>query len=426
VDRGGVDFPFGHTNGLRELEGKPIDLTEEERATLDALNAEYAKIEADYQDADELPDEIDRRLGEIEMARSAFEALSIVYDPAEIARAGVFVSIDAEGVLSIDRGYVRPEDEAPAAVDATTEAQDEGRTSDGPTNGSVQRGVITVGGTPPEPLEDEEDDTIKPLPDRLITELTAHRTLALRNALANAPEVAFQAVLHNFVLATFYRFAMSSGCLEISIRTPTFPAQAPGLKESASAQAVDFRHDGWKARLPKDEGGLWDALTAFDGKEQAALFAHCASFAVNALYEPANRYNAGAVSTHGVRRRLDHADVLARAVGLNMAAVGWKPTADNYLGRVTKPHILEAVREAKGEPSVQLIDHLNKGDMAREAERLMEGTGWLPEPLRLTEVGAVEQDSGDEADALPEFLATAEDEAAGDAEEEQPQGIAAE
>ena len=65
----------------------------------------------------------------------------------------------------------------------------------------VQRAVITVGGAPAEPVEDEDDDTVKPLPDRLITELTAHRTLALRDALANDPAVAFQAVLHNFVLA---------------------------------------------------------------------------------------------------------------------------------------------------------------------------------------------------------------------------------
>jgi ParB family transcriptional regulator, chromosome partitioning protein len=421
-----VDFPYGHTNGLRELEGEPADLTEEERATLDALNAEYAKIEADYQDADELPDEIDQRLGEIEMARSAFEARSLVYDPVEIARAGVFVSIDAEGLLSIDRGYVRPEDEALAGADPENESHGDGETSNGPkTDGAVQRAVITVGGAPAEPVEDE-DDTIKPLPDRLVTELTAHRTLALRNALANDPAVAFQAVLHNFVLATFYRFASSSGCLEVAIRTPTFPAQAPGLKESASAEAIDIRHDGWKARLPKDEGDLWDALTAFDGKEQAALFAHCASSAVNALYEPANRYNEGRVYAHGVRQRLGQADVLARAVGLDMVSAGWKPTVDNYLGRVTKPRILEAVREAKGEQSVRLIDHLKKGDMAREAERLLNGTGWLPKPLRLVEVDATGQDADGEAEPLPEFLATAEDEAAADADEEQPHIIAAE
>src|SRR6202795_5210608 len=275
---GAINFSYGHANGLREMDREPAELTEEERKTLDALDVEYAKIEEDYQDADEFPDAIDQRLGEIEKARSAFEARSLIYDPAEIARAGVFVSIDAEGRLSVDRGYVRPEDEAPAGVDPESEASGDGETGQGPkTNGLVQRGVITVGGAPAEPVDDEDDDTIKPLPDRLITELTAYRTLALRNALANDPAVAFQAVLHNFVLATFYRFASSSGCLEIAIRTPAFPAQAPGLKESASAEAIDIRHDRWKARLPKDEGDLWDVLTAFDGKEQATLFAHCAS-----------------------------------------------------------------------------------------------------------------------------------------------------
>src|SRR5712692_453742 len=144
-----VDFPYGHTNGLRELGGEPVDLTEDERGTLDALNAEYAKIEEDYQDADEFPDAIDQRLGEIEKARSAFEARSLIYDPAEIARAGVFISIDAEGLLSVDRGYVRPEDEAPADVDPENGAQGDGEASDGlNTNGSIQRAVITVGGAP--------------------------------------------------------------------------------------------------------------------------------------------------------------------------------------------------------------------------------------------------------------------------------------
>ena len=74
-------------------------------------------------------------------------------------------------------------------------------------------------------------------------------------------------------------------------------------------------------------------------------------------------------------RRLAHADTVARAVNLDMAAAGWRPTVDNYLGRVSKARILEAVREAKGEASAQLIDHLKNADMAKEAERLLADTG---------------------------------------------------
>ena len=262
-----VNFPYRHTGDLRELDGVPADLTDEERATIDALKTESDQIEANYQDAEELPDEVDQQLGQIEGALAAFEARPMIYDPTDIARAGVFVSIDDQGALSVDRGFVRPEDEASVIVDAEAESIGGGGAAEGETaKVSIPRAVITVGGAPVEP-EDDEDDAIKPLPDRLITELTAHRTLALRNALANDPAVAFAAVLHNFVLATFYRFATSNGCLEIAVRSPALPPQAPGLNDSASARAIDTRHDAWKVRLPKEEGDLWDALIAFNATE---------------------------------------------------------------------------------------------------------------------------------------------------------------
>src|SRR5260370_31505594 len=111
-----VDFPYGHAAGLRELEGKPADLTIEEQATIDALNAEQAKLEFDYQDADELPDDVDQRLSEIEASLMAFEDRWVVYDPADIVRAGVFISIDSERRLTVDRCYVRSDDRPPAAV----------------------------------------------------------------------------------------------------------------------------------------------------------------------------------------------------------------------------------------------------------------------------------------------------------------------
>lgn len=401
-------FPFGYAGGLRKLEGEPVDLSVEERTAIDALHAEQTTLESEYREADELPDEVDLRLGEIEAALAALEDQPRLFDPAEIARGGVFVSIDNEGRLSVDRGYVRPEDEE--RVTGPDAGQGTGLSSAGevPSGSPGQRTVIEVAGGAADAEEDDED-AVKPLPDRLIIELTAHRTLALRDALAENPAIAFQAVLHNFVLTTFYRFASSGSCLEIGLRTPAFPAQAPGLKDSVSAKAVEARHESWKLRLPKDEGALWDALTKLDGEAQAALFAHCASSAVNAVYEPANRYSQGRISAHDVRTRLGQADVLARAVRLNMVRAGWCPTVGDYLGRVTKPRILEAVREARGESSAQLIDHLKKADMAREAERLLDGSGWLPEPLRLmdAEVAPVELET--EGGELPEFLGGEED-----------------
>jgi ParB family transcriptional regulator, chromosome partitioning protein len=75
-----------------------------------------------------------------------------------------------------------------------------------------------------------------------------------------------------------------------------------------------------------------------------------------------------------------------------MAAAGWKPTVDAFLGRVTKARILDAVREAKGEKAVERIAHLKKAEMAKEAERLLDGTGWLPEPLRTVSATAKDVD----------------------------------
>ena len=68
-----ADFPYGHTAGLRRLTGETVELTDEEDASLTALKAEHDALEAQYAEADELPDEVDQRLGEIETAMAALE-----------------------------------------------------------------------------------------------------------------------------------------------------------------------------------------------------------------------------------------------------------------------------------------------------------------------------------------------------------------
>ncbi|MGY3146756.1 ParB family chromosome partitioning protein [Bradyrhizobium sp. USDA 3397] len=431
IEVAAADFPYGHTSGLRELDGVSAGLTVEEQATIEALNAEQARLEAEYDSVDELPDGVDQRLGEIETALAAFDDRPVSYQPVDVARAGVFVGIDAEGRLSVDRGYVRPEDEVPVVEPGQGDDGEPAASPDpdgeGPSVPVIQRAVITVGGQAAEP-EDEDNDVVKPLPDRLLTELTAERTLALRDKLATMPSVAFQTVLHKFCLDVFSRYFSHGTAMEVSVRNVSFPVQVQGLKDTPAAKAIDARHKTWEERMPKDKAGLWDWLTGLTGDEQAALFAHCASFGVNALYEKGDRYG-GAVTPHTVEQRITEADRMAKAVDLDMVEAGWRPTVENYLGRVPKRRILEAVREGAGERAAQLIDHLKKGDMAKEAERLLAETGWLPEPLRMA--GADVAVSVDAAEpegagaALPEFLAGDDEEAPTD-EPDEPHMIAAE
>jgi ParB family chromosome partitioning protein len=420
-----VDLPYGYAHGLRSLTGTFADLTDEEQASRTALRSEYDQIEAQYAEADELPDEVDQRLGEIERALEQFENRPMIYEPAEIARAGAFVSIDRDGDLVVDRGYVRPEDDASATVDGDAGQPQNDPEGDG-VGSAIRRSTITIGAQASEPDEEDENDAIKPLPERLVIDLTAHRTLALRNAVAGNPHIAMTALLHRLVLDAFGQRS-SIGCLEASVRHVYFTAQDADLKDSSDARAVADRQEAWKADIPfGDDDALWTWLDTLDDASRLALLAHCVSFGVNALYERINPYGSG-VSQQGLEQRLREADRLARVTGLDMVEVGWRPTVANYLGRVTKSRILEAVREGAGERAAQLIDHLKKGEMAKEAERLLADSGWLPEPLRLTgdEPAAVEPDEDDGAGAaLPAFLAGEDDPAA---EAEEPvQPIAAE
>lgn len=361
-----IDFPYGHTYGLRHITGEPVAMSEQEIATAEALRSECAELEQAHADADELPEEVDQRLGEIETALAALDERPVRYDPEEIARAGAFVSIDGSGELRVERGYVRPEDE-PAAPEPEL-VNDTARDTVDVTSVEDAEGHDGGSAAPEEP---EEDEGRKPIPDRLLTELTAYRTLALRDAVAQNPGVAFLAALHVLCLKLFYRYATES-CLEIEAKSVVFGSQAPGLNDTTVAKAVDDRHRRWSEQLPQESGELWDTLVAFDADSREALFAHCVALSVNAVHEAWNRRP----------RALAHADRVAEAVGLDVAGAGWSPTVDNYLGRVTKARILDAVREVKGEQAAQLIDHLKKGEMAERAHELLAGSGWLPEPLR--------------------------------------------
>ena len=227
-----IDLPYGHTYGLRQLRGEPVALTADEEAARDALRAEQEALERQFEDGSDLTEEADRRLGEIEDALAAYDERPLLFNPDEVGRAGAFVSLDAAGRLRIERGFVRPEDEVtinkpeqPGVLDETE------REAEAPSLVSVLGDPASADATvTPEP---EEDEGMRPLSDRLMTELTVHRTLALRHALGEQPEVALLAALHALCLKVFFRFAPET-CLELDLKQAAFFRPASGSRRQRS------------------------------------------------------------------------------------------------------------------------------------------------------------------------------------------------
>lgn len=137
--------------------------------------------------------------------------------------------------------------------------------------------------------DDEDEGALKPLPARLVMELTAHRTLALREAVGRSPDVALTLLLLKLVGDTFRTSSSAGSCLEASVRHIYMSAQASDLKDSVVAKLVDDRHTEWEADLPLgDDAALWDYLTYLNQMSRLSLLAHCLSFGINALHEKVN------------------------------------------------------------------------------------------------------------------------------------------
>lgn len=414
-----IDMPWGVTNGLREIDGVELAMTGEEEAKLAALQTEIEELEAEWADAPEVPDEVQARIEAIDAAIGMLVERPMSFEARDMVIAGAFLSIEVDGTLAVERGYVRPEDEPVIEIEGAEDVGVDGhaghRAETGDDDAADEDQAAGPGVSNVVPIsaasgdeDDEDGEVVKPLPDRLVAELTAWRTLALQDAFAQSPSTAFAAVLHAFVLDCFYSSTRES-CLQISLHEASFGFSTTGLRDSAPARSIAERHKRWADRLPDSDKDLWEALLALDGNEQAALFAHCASRVLNAQQEVVPKYDNGRISKSSIERRVEHSHVLARAVGLDLVGAGWRPTVAGYLGSVTKQRIIADVAEAKGAKFAEMIDHLKKADMAREAERLLEDGDWLPEPMRtpvLVDAAQAGEPEGqvDEATTLPAFL----------------------
>jgi ParB family chromosome partitioning protein len=355
-----IDFP--HAHGMRRTYPHPVPLPPEDQQRLDVVQAEFDALSVQYESAEELPDDVDAKFGELEVEIDRLSERQHVYDADDIGRSGVFVVLNHDGTVRIERGFIRAEDEKPsepAITDGDAGVSEDGEAITGDASGAANG------------AEDDETDSEKPLSDLLVRDLTAHRTLGLRVVLGENPDVALIAVTHALAAQSFYDGYDVGTCLALKVESPSLGGQAEGIEDTPAAKTLADRHAAWARQIPENASDLWAFIVALDADSRMALFAHCAArtvVAVRAAWDKAPRSWATA-------------DTLAQAVALDMTAF-WTATARSYLGRVPKVRILEAVREAVSDGAAEQIEDMKKQAMAEAAEQLLAGTGWLPALLR--------------------------------------------
>lgn len=320
------------------------------QARLDKINAELedACDTEDEDKAEALEQQHEQVAADLQAAHDALQEYAL--DVRTIA--GAIVTIDRDGEAVIHRGLLR---EAEAKALRTLEK-------------------LRQGFTDTESRNDKDGESAEPsstanLSDRLVQRLSVHRTAALQIEVARHPQVALAALVHGMVQAVLLDGHYHHHTLPLGVRLNVqdrLEDIAPDWPESPAAVALRELQQVAGETLPQDSAALFAALVAKPQDELVRMLAICVASTVDVITPRATARQPGME--------------LAQAVGLDMAA-WWTPTAEGYFKHVSKDVILAAVGEFAPEHVTRLAK-LKKADIASEAERLADGTGWMPAIFR--------------------------------------------
>jgi ParB family chromosome partitioning protein len=210
---------------------------------------------------------------------------------------------------------------------------------------------------------------------------------------ARHPQVALAALAHGMVQAVLQASHYGTD-LPLGVRLTVqnrLEGMAPDWPESSAAVALRELQQVWAGKLPEDSAELFAVLLAMEQGELVKLLAVCVASTVDVVTPRATPRQPGAE--------------LAQAVGLDMAA-WWKPSAEGYFRHVPKAAILQAVGEYAPE-HVNRLAKLKKADIASEAERLADGTGWMPAIFQAEGLREDVPEAGPGQDALGDTEAVA-------------------
>ncbi|MEQ1818930.1 MAG: ParB/RepB/Spo0J family partition protein [Terricaulis sp.] len=309
------------------------DLSDEDRAEQNRLLAQL----------DETEDE-----AEIESIEEAIDALAASdWNAEEVALAGAIITVNQNGEPKIERGLVKADD-----VKAKKALRRKLAKSDGDGQDDAE-GAATVGSA--------QKPTI---PAKLLDELMAHKTLALRAEVAIRPDLALRLLVlglasnaldHDY--NAFSLVAVRVDCADV--------AKHLIRSESAAPSTLAKLRDAWAERLPCTTDALWGFIAEADQPTLLDLLA--------VLVAPAIALRA--MRAPGV------SEAICEAAGLDMSK-HWSATIESYFDHVRKDVVVDAMMEFTPKLDRTQLDKAPKKELLGRAKKLFKGSAWLPQPLR--------------------------------------------
>ncbi|MBB3983163.1 ParB family chromosome partitioning protein [Sphingobium fontiphilum] len=356
--------PYDLERQLHEFHAPARPLSEAESARVEALSAEndqlVEQLEGELTDGTAEAEVANYRLDEIERELESIEESRREIDPAVRAQIGTFVYIGGDGEARV---HTRMFSEKPV-VDPNAPPK-----VTGGGNGDDGAGDIDHG---------------PKLSATLIDELATQRRQVLVAHIASDPAMALDLTI--FLMAQNVVFEQNyvrnhSTLKSSGAQFPIFGFRDEGSMASQAIEDQRQRLDtSWAGHKTMSE--RFDAFRALDDEARGSWVA----FSIARTLEPSLNVPEGGRS-NGFH---DH---LGRALDIQVEH-WWRPTAENFFGRVKKDVMLEAL-EAIGGPILRgRYKDAKKGDLAATCASLCNGQGiveaevrekaaaWLPDAMR--------------------------------------------
>ncbi|MBT2304022.1 hypothetical protein J7E70_26645 [Variovorax paradoxus] len=319
-------------------------LAAEERAHSQAYDQHQEAGDPDAEDYDAIEQQLCETLDRAEEKLMDVRADLRQWRPEQLLRAGVLIRLDHRGQVVQDRGLVRPSDR--------------------------KAGADNTGAGDESPPRDQVATARPEFSEKLLRDLTSHRTAAVQAALVQNPHVALVTLVHRMAETVFGLYGTGDDIVKVAVR-PTGDSAlgelASEYADSPAAVILGGAETEWGDRLPGTPAALFSWLLAQPQETVLDLLAYCTARSVNAVA--------------GRPRGRNHSDALAEALGVDMSD-WWVATPRRYLASVSKGKALEAVKEATGADPTQATAGMKKADLVGYCAAKLEGTRWLPAPLR--------------------------------------------